>query len=384
MNIWSRIESVFHFFGQILTRDPKDCPLIPLGPFDLEQTGRKLLFINEQSRIVISLFFAIFFPNASSFAAEIHRDAASQKVLICGVCKDVSFSVENTIQSIERLGAQFNDYQVIIYENNSTDNTAQLFSDWALKNEKVIFISEFLSQQELIKSVGFSNPAREELIARARNIVLQEAMKPVYDDYSYLVMADLDFTIPWNVNEIVNSVAVDEEWDCICANGIDPNGVMYDRYAYRDHLFPIGPELQGWRLWWETEVLQYLLRFDPSVDGLIPVYSAFGGLAIYKRNAIRNCYYSAKPTKDLEIYLKKSIMQSPGDAVGVQNYFNSAGFRQISTKNKKIPIVWKNLIGYTRPICCEHLTFHAAMALRGYKKIFMRPKLTMEYTCTYY
>ncbi|MFV0339465.1 MAG: hypothetical protein ACK5MA_02380 [Parachlamydiaceae bacterium] len=41
-----------------------------------------------------------------------------EKILICGVCKDVELAVGPSIRNIEKLGKRFQDYTVIIYENN--------------------------------------------------------------------------------------------------------------------------------------------------------------------------------------------------------------------------------------------------------------------------
>jgi hypothetical protein len=56
------------------------------------------------------------------------------------VCKNVEKAVPNTIQSVNELGAKFVDYKVVIYENNSSDRTKELFREWAKDDSQVLFI----------------------------------------------------------------------------------------------------------------------------------------------------------------------------------------------------------------------------------------------------
>src|ERR1700733_8851113 len=103
-----------------------------------------------------------------------------EKVLICGVCKNVEQAVPVTIQSIGELGSRFLDYHVVIYENNSTDKTKELMQQWAHNKPHVTFLSETLTQQQLDHACEMKVANRTELIAMARNKVLDVAMLPQY------------------------------------------------------------------------------------------------------------------------------------------------------------------------------------------------------------
>jgi hypothetical protein len=142
------------------------------------------------------------------------KETYPHKVLICGVCRNVHRAFPHTVKNIEKLGSHFEDYAVLIYENNSKDNTVELMQKWAQKNHRVTFKSETLTDSELPAS-------RTEKIARARNIVLEMARDPKYKEYKYLIMADLDFRKPWPFEEIVNSINAPFDWVAITANGVD-------------------------------------------------------------------------------------------------------------------------------------------------------------------
>lgn len=123
-------------------------------------------------------------------------------------------------------------------------------------------------------------------------------------DMSYGLI--LDFKNGWDASGIINSLEQPRLWDCICANGVLPDGKMFDAHAYRDSRFPLGPELIGER-WWKEYLKKISVVLDESID-LIPVISAFGGIAICKRQSMQDCYYSG--TVNYELYrLTKSPLR---------------------------------------------------------------------------
>lgn len=300
--------------------------------------------------------------NTPIFAITSKKNITSpEKVIICGVCKNIEFAVENTIKNIEELGNQFKDYAVIIYENNSNDNTATLFSKWAEQNSHVVFISEMLPVKQLSK-------VREKNIARARNIVLSLAKDAKYNNFKYLVMVDLDFITPWPIDEIVNTTQIPGEWDCITANGLFKNGTLYyDRYAFRNNFFPFGLEIIG-KIWWERLNQSW---FNITQTDLMPVYSAFGGLGVYKRKSIINFTYSGTVTEDLRKYYKQILLSTPVSNSDLQKYLEIN--KKSYDESLGAPIIFKN------PICCEHVPLHASMSLNGFSKIYVNPKMCMYY-----
>ena len=122
-----------------------------------------------------------------------------ERVIICGIAKNVEKTLPNCFKNIEELGSRFSDYRVIIYQNNSGDRTADLLSQWAATNGRVLFLSETVPSEHLPLS-------RTESIARARNVVLSAARRQDYEEYKYLIMADLDISSSWPIDEIMRTV----------------------------------------------------------------------------------------------------------------------------------------------------------------------------------
>jgi glycosyltransferase involved in cell wall biosynthesis len=271
----------------------------------------------------IALFFFTFLT--------LFSDPIPAKVLICGIGRNIKKAVPNTIKSAESLGKQFADYRVIIYENNSKDETKKLLSDWAKKNPKVIFLSENIP--------SLDNLSRTVRLARARNIVLEKALAPKYDDYEYIVWADLDFRKPWDIKELVHIVLhPDQEWDAVFGYG------AYDLFAFRSPEAPIGFELIGNAYWEQLDEIRKHFDLKPT-DPWKKVYSAFGGIAIYKREALRGCRYSGTVTEEMKRVLSPAIP-------GVKEWNHTT---------------------------CEHIPLHASMIVRGYDRLFVDPRLHSDH-----
>src|SRR5437660_6010 len=125
------------------------------------------------------IFFTVFIP---AFSVVIQ-----DKVLICGIGKNVERAMPNTIRSAEALGSQFLDYRVIIYENNSKDKTKEMLKKWAKKNPHVICISENISERKICKKMCMKVRNRTEILAWARNRVLDVAMQDQFKDFKYVI-----------------------------------------------------------------------------------------------------------------------------------------------------------------------------------------------------
>lgn len=328
------------------------------------------------------------------------RALLPEKVLICGVCRDVEKPLPHTIKIIEQIGALFSDYKVIVYENNSQDATCEILKNWVHENSKVFALSEKIGKSDLenqiinFKEGDFFRP---ELIARARNIVLERAMSDQYNEFTYVIWMDMDFKIPPAFEGFIEIFTSDKEWDAVLAYGIDPPGTFWDWYAFRDAAYPIGSELLG-NFWW---YMPKIIHLDKTMDWY-PVYSAFGGCGIYKKESIKDCWYSAVVTEDLDevagqIIENGRLTKHPqitkyDDLLNQTTSFNCiphplpnmpqitdphAGFLLFSGT---IPLIWRmSSFAYQYPSVCEHVPFHASMIKRGHDKIFINPRLVFTY-----
>jgi hypothetical protein len=322
-----------------------------------------------------------------------------QKVIICGVCKDVADRVSYSIKIVEKIGALFSDYRIIVYENNSSDETPRILKEWELSNSKVRAITEQVDQKELekifVNRLENNDFYRAETIARARNIALDNALSETYQDFAYVIWMDMDFKLEPDYEGFREVFESGKEWDAVFAYGIDPPGTYWDWYAFRDQECPIGSELLG-NDWWYLPKQKRLLNKN---DDWYPVLSAFGGCGVYKKSSLKGCRYSGLVTRDLALLSHKIITENPSHPI-IQKYLQ--GLTKLTHITLHTPssmltdihdpkvgiltpgitedIVWRmSSFVYKYPSVCEHVTFHASMILNGYAKLFINPRLIFRY-----
>ncbi len=278
------------------------------------------------------------------------------------------------MRTSKSLASRFFDYRVVIYENNSSDATPLLLAEWARRDPKVKVISE------IIDDVASS---RTEKISNARNKLLSCIKESQYNEFETVVIADLDFKTDWPIDAICETINTPGDWDGVFANGILSSGVYYDRYAFRDKEHPFGPELLA-NSWW-TEVTDWERGIVFKADQpWHPVYSAFGGLGIYKRQSLLNALYSGLATWDLQKYMSQIIQKTSKENKDLKYYAEINGIN-LDLDLKDVPIVFRyNSIGTAENspwvTCCEHLPFHALMSLQGHGNFYINPKMVMKYS----
>lgn len=322
-----------------------------------------------------------------------------QKVIICGVCRDVERFVPRSIEYMKKIASHFEDPRFIIYENNSKDGTRKIVQSWSSSDSRVKFISEDVPAKTLdwvVKNRVDGKHFVAEKIARARNIVLDVAMSEEYGDYEYIIWMDMDFFREPSYAGIVEAFETDQEWDAVFAYGIDPPGTFWDWYAYRDADNFLGSEHLG-MYWWRKPKKLKLTTSDPWK----PVLSGFGGCGIYRKSSIVGCRYSGLVTDDLARYTKMMIDRNPNHPE-VQRYQKGIS-RMIDIETLKSPmdthlpnirnprkgfvlesdplkVVWvMSSFAYRYPSVCEHVAFHASMIVNGHDKLYINPRMVFRY-----
>jgi len=202
------------------------------------------------------------------------------KVVICGITKDDAAILPLTIARIEKTGGCFCDYRVIIYENDSRDNTLDILQNWEAVNPRVKIMTES------IQGTPIRQLSRTQRLACFRNRYLDLVKEsPNYASFDFVMIVDMDLKGGWSNDGIATSFAR-SDWDVIAANSIGYHNLRktyYDTFALlpktilkTNWLYKIIGE--GWQL----------RRGDP----LIKIQSGFGGLAVYRKAAILYRQYS--------------------------------------------------------------------------------------------
>lgn len=273
--------------------------------------------------IIMLLVFYLIFKSYSKIES---FSNSGYKMVIGGCARNCGGFLPKILKKIKEITKLCSDYQIIIYENDSTDNTLKLLNNFKNNNQNVTIITE--------KNISEKIPKRTHRIAYARNKIIEEIYKQNFDQkYDYFMNLDLDdININMDINSIKKFLNSDLDWDVGTAN----NKRYYDYWALRTPKSNINCWNNGPCTNNKIDLGQWFDSFSGSKidknNKPIKVLSAFGGLGIYKIKSIKNCKYD-----------------------GVERNPSKKG----TFKDEE----------------CEHVTFHECMRNNGNDQIYIIPYL---------
>jgi hypothetical protein len=241
-----------------------------------------------------------FAPNRhalDSFTASVERGRramAARRVVICGLARNVASVLPTTIARIERQGAQFADYRVVLYQNDSQDETLELLEDWRRRNPRVTILSDTLGDPVNRPVRCLERASR---MAKYRN-TYREFVAANFPDFDHVMVVDTDLAGGWSYDGVAHTFG-QPDWDFVGSYGViykrmrwTPNVMLhYDAWAYR----PFGSYAAmttkvANRLSWQ--------RGEP----LVPVYSCFGGVGLYRTEALVRCHYEGTDVEHVALH----------------------------------------------------------------------------------
>lgn len=264
-------------------------------------------------------------------------------VAVCGCTINSEKYIIKHLDHIFQLSSLFKNLDVLVYENDSTDNTVAILQKLHKEN-KIKLISE----------TGVKNKikGRTNLIAHGRNKLLNSVRKGAYD---YMIMIDMDSTLK---NPIIDSVKRafkydTEKWDVLTGNC--PNS-YYDVWALRidkkqwspihAKIWNLCPDYDVWDMIYHrsqmgfNETKFHIQSFQKNIHRelpLIAVNSAFNGIGIYNTSILKDCNYN-----------------------GTISYCTCEKY---------------NVQGQCYKLSCEHVSFHRDIINKNNGKIYICPSL---------
>jgi len=220
-------------------------------------------------------------------------------VAICSIVRDCNANLTRNIPVVEKLRVLCGESKVIVFENDSIDGTKQTLLNWQQQSNGVAVTTEDYNQQTIPSSNKgvnrFFSASRIGKMAGFRNKYLEQ-LEQLNWEPDFVIIIDLDIK-QFSIEGILHSIGLADYWDVVTAFGYAKSlfgGLdYYDTYA----LAELGDE--------------YLSQTEQSIDRyqskwgnlnkdmpLMAVYSAYGGLSIYKYQAIKNCRYSVVSNDD--------------------------------------------------------------------------------------
>ena len=217
--------------------------------------------------------------------------AAKAKVCFVGLARDIAGILPTSIARIHETAKHFAGWKAVVIENDSTDGTKQILTEWATRHPDHVVTQMVDNGRPHLH--GFE-PARTEAMADYRNRC-RDLVQKHYPEADYVIAVDLDAWGGWSIHGVINGIGWHDrlpQAGCMASTSLFKHmGTLidgtapwahYDGWAYR--WLGWTPRLGPWFTFW----------LPPPGAPPIEVHSAFGGLAIYKTEPYLTCEYSGE------------------------------------------------------------------------------------------
>ncbi len=212
-------------------------------------------------------------------------------ILVVGLVRNLEKVLKNNVISIAKSLSSFEIVHWFLVESDSKDKTSDTLLD--LQNEIPNF--HFIQAGNLEKI--YAN--RTERLAFARNLYLSELeLNTKLVNVKFVLVADFDDTNLLLNQAAINSCFERSDWAVCAAN---QEGPYYDVWALRHPLWSPNDcweQHKFFKTYYRNPEMLLFLTLQsrmiriPKNSEWLEVESAFGGLALYKREAITNLRYS--------------------------------------------------------------------------------------------
>jgi len=218
------------------------------------------------------------------------EDLSKLKILVAGTARNCEKTIRQDVAALNKALGFCQEVFWLIIESDSSDATTSKLESMAREFGNFRFFS--------LGRLAESLPLRTQRLAHCRNIYLDELWSnPIYADVSYLVVADFDGMNHLITAEGFQSCWTRSDWAACTAN---QRGPYYDIWALRHCEWNPGDWMKQHRFlsthgvgsWRAGRAALYSKMITINETGAwIEVDSAFGGLAIYRRNALGGARY---------------------------------------------------------------------------------------------
>ena len=229
------------------------------------------------------------------------------KTYICGCAKDVGCYLDDVFNNIGFIGELFDDFHIIIYYDESNDNTLVKLNEYYeyYQNKMTVLIGK-----DPLTNIRTQN------IAKARNGILTKIKELNQDDFQYFIMMDMDevCSCKFNKNALDSYLQYERtnnflSWDALSFNRImyyDLWALSIDPYRFSCNHYENTHKVKNQMVHFLKEELGKVVLKNPNT-GLLPCISAFNGFAIYRKNKFINIKYEWNIHKTLVIYPRLNI-----------------------------------------------------------------------------
>ena len=229
------------------------------------------------------------------------------KTYICGCAKDVGSYLDDVFNNIGFIGELFDDFHIIIYYDESDDNTLVKLNEYYEYYQSKMTV---LIGKEPLTNIRTQN------IANARNGILTKIKEFNNDEFQYFIMMDMDEVCSSKFNKNALDTYLQYErtnnplsWDALSFNRIiyyDLWALSIEPYGFSCNHYENTHKVKNQMIHFLKEELGKVILKTPNC-GLLPCISAFNGFAIYRKNEFINIKYEWNIHKTLIIYPRLNI-----------------------------------------------------------------------------
>ena len=266
------------------------------------------------------------------------------KCCICGPVRNCGPFLLKVFKNIEKIGSIFDDYEILIYYDNSNDNTLDILKSYQNTHPRLkLYVNKTL----------VSN-FRTHRLAHARNFCLNYVKSLDLNEYPFFIMMDFDDVNCKEVNpEVLKRYLLRNDWDALSFNTVPK---YYDIWA-----LSIYPYCFSYNHF-ENNVKFYEIIQD-YVDNklkqlrkgeLLRCMSSFNGFSIYRTNKFLNTSYDGKIRLDL---IPKNYILAHMKAANSKMVFHDYGHVKGKFED------------------CEHRAFHVQAINKDNAKIMISPEI---------
>ena len=265
------------------------------------------------------------------------------KCCICGPVKNCGPFLDTILNNIEKIGALFEEYKLVIFYDKSSDNTLFKLKKYQSKNPHFYL---YVNNTEI-------SQFRTIRLAHARNFCVNYINENL-PNYEFFIMMDFDDVNCKNCEpEILQKYLSRNDWDALSFN-TTPS--YYDIWALS--IFPYCFSYNHFENNVEQyeKIQNYIMKRLQNIQrgGLLRCISSFNGFSIYRTNKFLNCYYDGKVNINL---IPKNYMAAHMKAAKSNIAFKDYG----------------NVNGFVED--CEHRAFHVDSINKNNAKIMISPEI---------
>lgn len=234
---------------------------------------------------------------------------ADKSIIFIGCARNCASKIQESVRNLDVIGKLFKNYKIIIFENDSTDETLQELN--RIKSEIPV---EIITMAKLDESFLM----RTHRLSFARNMLLRRVKDEVPD---YFCVADLDGVMgkTLSIDGVLSNFTHIGCWDAVFPV---TNNFYYDIWALRQADICLGDYMVAMDkmspIFDRQVALDFHLRRIASIKfrdlkGWLSVDSAFGGIGFYRTNSFifSNYFGGINSTEICEhvIFHKKAKLQ---------------------------------------------------------------------------